>query len=256
MVTRRRISGLGRDLDAPRSRCALYNSSKCWWTTGDNRTRRRAFEQNQQIISKSPGFALQCLAAVQHLISAVDVICLRRFRAQINGSLFVFSVQDSKSTRSKDVICAIYWHACPLRSPTGRRDTTKAHFSAQTSMTVGPKRRKLLVINNTMSWKSHRLQSRLTCDRCRQLGERTRKRNRCANDLPMTLPLRPDACALPRGPQIREPSRKKLQEEEKPRSARALGCNRSVLQRHYVSEACKHGGRLISSKKLDLDAGF
>lgn len=91
VVTRRRISGLGRDLNAPRSRCALYNSSKCWWATGDNRTRRRAFGQNQQTFSKSAGFALQCLTTVQHLISAVDVICLRRFRAQINGSLFVFS---------------------------------------------------------------------------------------------------------------------------------------------------------------------
>jgi hypothetical protein len=91
VVTRRRISGLGSDLDAPLRLFALCNSSKCWWETGDNRTRRRAFEQNQQIISKSAGFGLQCLAAVQHLVLLVDIICLRRLLAQINSSLFVFS---------------------------------------------------------------------------------------------------------------------------------------------------------------------
>ena len=168
-------------------------------------------------------------------------------------------VKYPKLTRCTGVICAIYWHACALCSPNRRRDAAKAQYSAQTSVTasvVGPKRQKLLVINNTLSRKSHRPQSRPRCDRCRQLDKRARKRNCSANDLPMALPLRPDACAWPGGPQLREPSRKKLQEKEKPRSTRALGCNRSVLQRHYVSEACKHGGRLDSSKKLDLDAGF
>lgn len=74
--------------------------------------------------------------------------------------------------------------------------------------------------------------------------------------MPVVVSHGPDARAALCALQLKEPSHKKLQSEEKPSSSRALDRKRSVLQRHHVSELREHGGRPSPPEKLDLDAGF